>query len=86
MRGPAWIGVSVVAVILVVLIALDCDAADWQQHMAFFVLPVVAGAGTGCAVWSSQTSRAPLAVLLALVVAVGTALGFIVLFGAGCSR
>jgi hypothetical protein len=86
MRGPAWIGVSVVAVVVGALIARDCDAPDWQQGMMFFVLPLVAGAGTGCAVWSSGTTRARLGVLLALVVAAGTALGFIVLWAAGCSR
>jgi hypothetical protein len=86
MRGAAAVGVSVVAVILGLLIARDCDAPDWQQRAMLLVLPLVAGAGVGYAVWSSRNNRAPLGVLLVLVVAVGTALGFIALWGGECSR
>ena len=86
MRSPAATGVSVVALILGVLIARDCDAADWQQFVMLFVLPVVAGGGIGVKVSASSTDRVSLDVGLALAVAIVAALAFIALWGGECSR
>ena len=79
----AWLG----ALALALLIANDCDAADWQQGLMLTVLPVVSGASLGLAVALSKerARRAGVGVAIGLLATALSWLLVLVLWVGRCS-
>jgi len=86
-RGSWPIGVSVSAVGLALLVAHNCDAADWQQTLMLLAAPPIAGAGVGLMlIWALPRYRVPIAVGVALLVAAATLFAVVVVWAGECSR
>jgi hypothetical protein len=86
MRGSWPIGVSISAVVLAVLVAQNCDAPDWQQALMLLAAPPIAGAGAGLvAAWASRSHGVRVGAGVALLVATGTLLAIIFVWGGECS-
>lgn len=84
-RGSWPIGLSVSAVALALLVAPNCDAPDWQQGLMLLAGPPIAGAGVGLmVVWTSWRLRVPIALGIAFLVAAGTLLAVIFVWGGEC--
>jgi hypothetical protein len=84
-RGSWPIGVSISAVALALLVAPNCDAPDWQQLLMLLAAPPIAGAGVGLmALWTSWRLRVPIALGIAFLVAAGTLLAVIFVWGGKC--
>jgi peptidoglycan/LPS O-acetylase OafA/YrhL len=87
LRGSWPLGISISALGLGLLVAQNCDAADWQQALMLLAAPPIAGAGAGLMViWASPRYRVPIAVGVALLVAAATLLAVIFVWGGECSR
>jgi hypothetical protein len=87
LRGSWPVGLSISVVGLALLVAQNCDAADWQQALMLLAAPPIAGAGVGLTViWASPRYRVPIAVGLALLVAAASLLAVIFVWGGECSR
>ena len=87
LRGTWPVGLSISAVGLALLVAANCDAADWQQGLMVFAAPPTAGAGVGLTVmWTSWRLRVPVALAVGFLVASATFFAVIIVWGGECSR
>jgi len=80
----AWLG----SLALALLIASDCHAPNWQQHLMLWVLPVVSGVGLGVAasVSKERPRRKELGITVAVIAALLTWLAVAMVWVGNCSR
>ena len=79
--------IAVIAAGVALLVAQDCDSADWLQAVTGLGAPVVAGAGAGlAAARASPRLGVPIGIGVGFAVAVVTLLGSLLVWVGECSR